>query len=120
MTQLQDATVPIKYVGTKAEKHDTIHHTGTIWKPGQTLFYPAKLAKDLLNQVHSAVWRHGKREDVGAADAEMEAVVAAANEAVVEKPGETGSGAHPEDPVPQSELVKDRSKGATGARATLE
>lgn len=122
MTQLStDAVIPIKYVGKKKEKHDTINHTGTIWQPGQTLFYPARIARPLL--LHPDVWRLGRKEDVDAEQAVMgQAIAAAENETHPNsdaKPLE-GSGAHPADPVLQSELTKDRSRGTGGARATLE
>lgn len=121
MTQLlQNAeTVPIKYIGPKAEKHDTVNHTSTIWKPGQTLYYPLRLAKALL--LHPAVWRLGDRRDIGAEDAKMDKVIGA--DAQVTQPTEGASGGtarHPEESVPVSELVKDREPSTKGRRATLE
>lgn len=118
MTQLQESAVPIRYVGKKPEKHDTVNHTGTVWKPDQTLFYPARLARGLL--LHPAVWRLGRREDVK--DKEDEVIVAASEQAAgAGASGEReGTALHPEDGVPQSALTKDRERGQGGARATLE
>ena len=70
-----EAVVPIKYIGNKDEKHDTVNHTGEVWKRGETRFYPTRYAKALL--VHTAVWRLGKREDVGKVSEDHMAVVAA-------------------------------------------
>lgn len=120
MTTLQEAqAIPIKYVGKKAEKHDTINHTGTIWKPGQTVWYPTRLAKGLLT--HPEVWRLGKKEEIKGEDARMEEVVATDRAAQNTTEGAQGGTAlHPQDDVTIAAANKDRDPSPSGKRATLE
>ena len=55
--------VPIKYIGPKPIKHDTINHTRTMWNgKGDVQPYPANLAPQLL--VHTTIWVLGSKEEL--------------------------------------------------------
>lgn len=47
-------TVPIKYVGAKAQKSDNVANTGLVWTPGQVHFVPPSDAFLLMK--HPDVW----------------------------------------------------------------
>lgn len=117
--------IPIEYVGTKDEKRDTINHTGTVWKKGQTVPYPAKLASGLL--VHTDVWKIGRRTDYNKGSGVLEEIATAQNNTIPDKRGmELTNGATTREPgtAAVSELAREtrqsEKRGPTGNRATLE
>lgn len=116
---LPDAgAVPIKYVGKKGEKHDTVNHTGTVWAVGQTIMYPLRLAKALL--VHPDVWRIGKREDVADASSDGDKIIAASDSPPTD--GNSGTARKPEELSPVSNLAREKNDATSvrGNRASLE
>jgi hypothetical protein len=122
--KLQDLVVPIKYMGGKPDKHDTVNHTGTVWQKGQTLPYPARLAKALL--VHTGVWRLGKREDIKEGSDDVAAVEGTAPGTQTPGTGASGQGreflndrTRESDPA-VSKLATNQEVSTKGSRRTLE
>lgn len=51
----QDNPIPIKYIGSKAQKKDTVAGTGLVWERGQIHFVPPLIAIKLTP--YKDVWR---------------------------------------------------------------
>lgn len=56
------AIVPIKYIGAKEFKTDTVNKTSALWLPGETRPYQSDKAPALL--AHKTVWALGRIEDL--------------------------------------------------------
>lgn len=52
------ATVPVKYIGPKVGKHDTLTGSGLVWNPGQTHLMDEEKARRLLR--HPDAWVLGE------------------------------------------------------------
>jgi hypothetical protein len=118
---LAEQAVPIVYVGAKPEKHDTVNHTGIVWKRGETLMYPAKYAKGLL--VHTDVWKIGKKADVGKVNEDYLRVLAAAtpvNAGDLEFSSWGGPQKGEEPELSQRDMVHDREGSTKQSRVSLE
>ena len=56
------AAVPVKYIGGKPMKHDTVGGTDAVWLQGQTILYPADKVSRLFR--HPDVWVLGDVSEI--------------------------------------------------------
>lgn len=56
----QDNLIPIKYIGNKEQKKDTVAGTGLVWRRGEIHFVPPLIAVKLTP--HTDVWREAWEE----------------------------------------------------------
>lgn len=110
--QHESEIVPIRYVGAKDIKIDNVNHTNTVWRKGETVFYPRAHAARLLR--FADIWKLGRREDVDAGMVETQTIMAETQaepqKTVVE---ETATDDSPHKAAP-------KSADTQGQRKTLE